>query len=161
MRYPAFITRAGRSWVAEFPDCSGCQTVAASVDALREAAKKALEGWLEAHLEHGQVPPVPKKRQHLPAGAKLDYFRIDPTLAIAVNLRQARDKAGLTQSELATKAGVSQQQIAKLEGPGSNPKIATVEKVARALGLHFVTNLSTEIGENGRSRSKRRPVRNS
>jgi transcriptional regulator with XRE-family HTH domain len=32
-------------------------------------------------------------------------------------------------------AGVSQQQIAKLENPDENPSLETLAKVARALGL--------------------------
>jgi predicted transcriptional regulator len=58
---------------------------------------------------------------------------VDPNLAVAVQLRQARVHVGLTQAQLAKRAGVSQQQIAKLERPGANPTISTLKGVAAAL----------------------------
>lgn len=135
MEYVAVVTKEGRRWLAEFPDCPGCQTFAETETALRGAAKEALEGWLEAHLELRRVPPRPKARRRAPTGARLWHVAVDPALAVAVQIRIARDDAQLSQAELAAKAGVSQQQIAKLERPGENPTIATLKKVANALGV--------------------------
>ena len=56
---------------------------------------------------------------------------------IARKIQALRTKAGLTQAQLARKAKVSQQQIAKLEHPDSNPTIETLERVARALGARL------------------------
>jgi transcriptional regulator with XRE-family HTH domain len=55
-------------------------------------------------------------------------------LAAALAVRWARQDAGLTQGELGKRAGVTQQQIAKLEDPDENPSLETLEKIARALG---------------------------
>lgn len=131
MFYQAIVSREGKHWLAEFPDCPGCQTFATTKQALVAEAKDALEGWLEAHLLDGAVPPAPRARR------RKDLLRvdIDPALAVRVRLRQARDAAGLTQADLARRAGVTQQMIAKLERPGSNASIATLTKVATALGL--------------------------
>lgn len=60
---------------------------------------------------------------------------------MAVSLRWARLDAGLTQAELALRAGVSQQQVAKLERPGANPSIATLGKIATALGARLELEL--------------------
>ena len=62
VEYVAEISREGDYWLAEFPDCPGCQTFATSKEALEVKAKDALEGWLAAHLEHGRVPPEPVSR---------------------------------------------------------------------------------------------------
>jgi predicted RNase H-like HicB family nuclease/DNA-binding XRE family transcriptional regulator len=137
MEYIAYVSREGKHWLAEFPDCPGCQTFADSGDDLPELAKEALEGWLEAHLADGEVPPEPKAHRRAPAGHKLAPVRVDPNLAIALQIRWVRAKEGLTQGQLAKKAGVSQQQIAKLERPGENPTIGTIAKIAKALGVHL------------------------
>ena len=40
MQYVATITRAGASWLAEFPDAPGCQTFAESERAPRDGATR-------------------------------------------------------------------------------------------------------------------------
>ena len=49
-------------------------------------------------------------------------------------LKDARREAGLTQAELARRLGVSQAAIAKMERPGSNPTVRTLDDVLRATG---------------------------
>src|SRR5690349_24227687 len=120
MRYHAKVSRDGRHWNAIFLDAPGCATFAASRAKALLAAREALEGWLEAHLVDGRSPPKPAVASR---GEPVD---VDPQLAIAVSLRWARQDAGLTQADLASRIGVSQQQIAKLERPGANPSIATL-----------------------------------
>lgn len=133
MFYAAVISREGKKWLSEFPDCPGCQTFAESAQELSNEAAEALAGWLEAHLVKGQVPPPPKANRRAPAGKQLLHVPVEPALAVAVQIRQARANQRWTQSELAKRAGVSQQQIAKLERPGENPTIGTLVKVAKAL----------------------------
>jgi DNA-binding phage protein/predicted RNase H-like HicB family nuclease len=138
MQYHARITREGRQLLAEFLDAPGCQTFADSEAKLRAAAKEALEGWIEAHLDDGDAPPRPRRPR---ARADVWAVEVDAALSVAVQLRWARQDAGLSQAQVAKRAGVSQQQVAKLERPGSNPTIETVMKVARALGVRFVVHL--------------------
>lgn len=57
-------------------------------------------------------------------------------------LKDARRQAGLTQAELASRLGVSQAAVAKLERPGANPTIATLEDALRETGQRLV--LATE-----------------
>ena len=148
MQYAAHIHREGKYLLAEFPDCPGCQTFETTDKALRAAAQEALEGWLEAHLVDGQVPPRPKDRRRVPKGAKLWWVPIDPELSVALQIRWSRHDAGLSQAELARRAGVSQQQIAKLEQPGENPTIGTLQRIARALE----TCLDVQLGTPGERR---------
>jgi transcriptional regulator with XRE-family HTH domain len=49
-------------------------------------------------------------------------------------VRHARTAAGLTQAELARRLGTSQPAIVKLERPGANPTVRTLDKVLRATG---------------------------
>lgn len=55
-------------------------------------------------------------------------------MAASTLLRSARRRAGLTQHELATRANLSQGEIARLERSGSNPTAATLERVLQATG---------------------------
>ena len=136
MRYAAFISREGEQSLADFPDCPGCQTFADS-DGIAAAAREALEGWLEAHLVDGQVPPRPAKHTGAPEGNKLTWVPISATLAAALEVRWARAEMGLSQEQFGRLIRVTQQQIAKLEDPDQSPKLDTLERVARALGLEL------------------------
>jgi transcriptional regulator with XRE-family HTH domain len=49
-------------------------------------------------------------------------------------IRQSRLKAGLTQTELATRLGTTQSAVARLEGRGSNPRVETLSSALRATG---------------------------
>jgi transcriptional regulator with XRE-family HTH domain len=46
-----------------------------------------------------------------------------------------RKKLGLTQRDLAEKTGLKQTAIARLEREGAIPRLDTLEKVSKALGL--------------------------
>jgi DNA-binding XRE family transcriptional regulator len=50
-------------------------------------------------------------------------------------IRAWREHIGITQRELATRIGVSQAAVAKLEKPNARPRRATLEKIAEALGI--------------------------
>jgi transcriptional regulator with XRE-family HTH domain len=49
-------------------------------------------------------------------------------------LKDARREAGLTQAELAGRLGVSQAAVAKLERPGANPTVDTLDDALWATG---------------------------
>jgi transcriptional regulator with XRE-family HTH domain len=49
-------------------------------------------------------------------------------------IRNARTDAGLTQAQLARRLGTSQPAIVKLERPGANPTVRTLDRVLRATG---------------------------
>lgn len=52
-------------------------------------------------------------------------------------IRDTRTAAGLTQAELARRAGVTQGAVAQLERPGSNPSVARLDRVLRAAGARL------------------------
>lgn len=131
MQYHAKVHEdADGYWLAEFPDCAGCQTFGETKAEAIAMAADALDGWLEVSLEHGDVPPKPKYTRGV-------GIRVAPGLSAAIALRWARARFGVTQAQLAKQAGVSQQQVAKLEQPGANPTVETLQKVAEALGGVF------------------------
>lgn len=65
---------------------------------------------------------------------KAAYDALEPEYQLARQLIEARLAKNLTQEELAKKAGVNQATIARLESGMSNPTMATVSRVASALG---------------------------
>jgi DNA-binding XRE family transcriptional regulator/predicted RNase H-like HicB family nuclease len=155
MLYDAFVRREGRAFLIELPDCPGCQTFAVSPDDVVPMAQDALEGWLEAHLVGGQAPSRPKAHDRAPRGATRIAVPVNAGLAAAILLRWGRQDAGLSQSQLAERAGVSQQQIAKLENPDENPTLGTLRKVAEALGLQ----LTLDVAARSRFASVRQAIR--
>src|SRR4051812_19775534 len=59
----------------------------------------------------------------------------------AVLIRRARSEAGLTQAQLARRLGVTQAALARLEKPGANPTIATLDRVLGAVGRRLELRL--------------------
>jgi HTH-type transcriptional regulator/antitoxin HipB len=57
-------------------------------------------------------------------------------------VRRLRSERGLSQRELAERMGVSQSVVARLEAGGVEPRLTTLDRVARALGaelhVHFL-----------------------
>jgi predicted RNase H-like HicB family nuclease len=78
MRYIAKLTREAGRWLVEFPDCPGCQTFGDTKKEALVMAADALKGWLETHLEFGDVPPRPRARR---GGVPID---VPSGLAIAI-----------------------------------------------------------------------------
>jgi len=69
-------------------------------------------------------------------------------------IRDARRAARLTQAELAARLGVSQSAIAKLERPGCNPTVETLDRTLRAAGFRLqliAPAWTTAAGEPGPS----------
>ncbi|MDL2207963.1 helix-turn-helix domain-containing protein [Desulfovibrio sp. OttesenSCG-928-F20] len=50
-------------------------------------------------------------------------------------IRAWREHLGLTQAEVAARMDVSQSALAQMEAPDARPRLATLKKVAAALGL--------------------------
>lgn len=53
-------------------------------------------------------------------------------------IRRARADAGMTQAELANRAGLGQSAIARLERGGANPTVATLDNVIAATGHRLI-----------------------
>jgi ribosome-binding protein aMBF1 (putative translation factor) len=69
------------------------------------------------------------------AGAAYEAARIRFQLGEAVRLR--REELGLTQAELAKRAGLQQPAIARFEAGGTMPTIPMLERLAEALEMRL------------------------
>ena len=119
----------GGCW-AEFPDLPGCFTQGDSREEALENAREALSLWLEEARDPDWEVPVPKTRR----GKQYVWVTPYEDVSIPLMLRQARQRKGLSQRELAKKLGMSVQQLQKLECPGkSNPTVRTLAAVSEAL----------------------------
>ncbi len=61
--------------------------------------------------------------------------------AIAERVRQARERRGVTQAELAARIGSTQPALARLEAGGVTPSLDTLHRIAEALGLELVVDI--------------------
>ena len=128
--YQAKILKDGSSYSVEFPDLPGCFSMGETLDEAKEMASDALSLYLEEARDPKWKVPEAKKR------TGKNYYWIQPRfdVAIALIIRRARIKHGLTQSQLAKRIGVTTQQLQKLETPGkSNPTVKTLAAISHAL----------------------------
>lgn len=82
-----------------------------------------MKDWNDFKKELLQDPEVKKGYDDL----ELEY-------SIIAQVIQKRLDKGLSQKQLAEKIGTKQSAIARLEGGNSNPSVAFLEKVSKALG---------------------------
>jgi len=68
-------------------------------------------------------------------GTQIGKDCTDPILEVAFELTVEREKAGLTQKQLAERAGMYQAEISKIERGLSNPSILTLQRLAECMGL--------------------------
>jgi transcriptional regulator with XRE-family HTH domain len=79
----------------------------------------------------------------------------DKSKAFGLRLRELREKAALTQGQLARKAGLSLPGITKLELGARQPSLPTLLALARALGLDvnaLAAPPESEVAKRGRGR---------
>ena len=76
--------------------------------------------------------------------AELDEALASARLALEVGekVRDARETAGLTQRELATRMSTSQAAVARLEAGGTSATLTTLQKAAAALDMTISVNLA-------------------
>ncbi len=56
---------------------------------------------------------------------------------VSVNIRQARQRLGLSQQELADRADLSRRMITLIENALGNASLTTLDRIAQALGMPF------------------------
>lgn len=74
-------------------------------------------------------------------GVKAAYDAMEPEFTLLRELLQARQKAGLSQAEIAEKMGTKAPAVTRLESSLTSgkhsPSISTLKKYAEALGCHL------------------------
>jgi transcriptional regulator with XRE-family HTH domain len=66
---------------------------------------------------------------------------------IGENLRRSRFRTGLTQRELAQRAGTTQTTVARIERDSVHPEITTIRRLASALEVPIVELLGDLEGD--------------
>jgi DNA-binding XRE family transcriptional regulator len=92
--------------------------------------EEAMEG------RRGRVSPETKAQGEVLAGG----------YKLAVSFMNYRSERGLTQEQLAKRAGVTQADISRIERGAGNPTERTLLKVAEALGATIVLTNKEETG---------------
>lgn len=79
---------------------------------------------------------------------QIAYKDLEPEFSLLGELLKARQKAGLSQAEIAVRMGTKAPAITRLESSLSSgkhsPSIATLKKYAKALGCHLQIKLITD-----------------
>ena len=82
------------------------------------------------------------KRARKKTAARRDgYRRAKEAFKLAERVRRAREPLGMTQAELASRVGSTQPAVARLEAGGVTRSLATLRRIAAALGLELVVDL--------------------
>jgi len=68
---------------------------------------------------------------------KQEYDKLETEFNLARVLIEAREKSGLSQSEMAKRMHTKQSVVARLESADGNPTIKTLSRYAEALGGHL------------------------
>jgi DNA-binding XRE family transcriptional regulator len=87
------------------------------------------------HVESVQVSPPPRKKASAKKPAPKAKAADVDAIAFGQKLRAAREKAGMSQAELAKLAGVNQPAIPTLENGRTDVRLSTVRRFAKALGI--------------------------
>jgi transcriptional regulator with XRE-family HTH domain len=66
---------------------------------------------------------------------RMPFTKLTTTEAVAKNLRRLMEMRGLTQPQLAKKAGVAQRTISNILSASNEPGIEKINKIARVFGL--------------------------
>jgi transcriptional regulator with XRE-family HTH domain len=83
-----------------------------------------------------------------------EYAALEEEFSLVAALIEARNRAGLTQEQVARRMKTTQAVIARLEGGGTKPSTRTLERYAAATGSRLRISL-----EPSSSRRKKSPAR--
>ena len=92
-------------------------------------------------VNDSQHSGIVKQRGRKSPEYRKTFERTIQQIDLAMLLREMRENAGLTQSELAKKVGTTQSAIARLERGGRPPRIDTLLRIADALDCELLVEL--------------------
>jgi len=72
------------------------------------------------------------------------YKALEKEFALASTVMDARNRAGLTQAELARKMGTTQPVVARLESGRTRPSMRTLERFAEATGSRLLISFEPQ-----------------
>lgn len=82
-----------------------------------------------------------KRTRRATATRRTGYRRAKGAFELVEQVRSARERLGMTQSELASRIGSTQPAVARLEAGGVTPSLDTLHRIAEALSLELVIDL--------------------
>ncbi|MCL2480907.1 MAG: type II toxin-antitoxin system HicB family antitoxin [Spirochaetaceae bacterium] len=130
------FSKTDKCWYVESPGLyDGYMTYGNTLEEAKSMAVEAVSGLLETYLEHGDKFTIPKGK------SSPDWYNIEiePSMAFALWLRNARISNNMTLAEVAEKMGVKYQVYQKLENPQTaNPTLKTLKKLETIFGQELV-----------------------
>lgn len=74
-------------------------------------------------------------------GLRREFEQLKPERDIIIEMIKSRNSQGLTQQQLAKKAGIRQSNLSRIETGAVSPTIETLQKIAYGLGKEIVVQL--------------------
>ena len=130
MKYHFKITQEDRFWIGQCKELEGCITQATSREELDHNMKEALDGFLDEPEDSKMIfplPAIPRTKAHIVA------VEVDPRIACALLVRQARIHRGWSQRKAAKMLGFKNfYSYQRLEhSRTSNPELETLVRIKR------------------------------
>ena len=123
----------------EFPDHPNIVTYGNDREHAVEMASEALNATLETEFDRNIPLPKPSGKPKAKKGLAVVFIPLEAEVRTAFLVRSWREEAGLSQSQMAKRLGVSTQAYQRMERPGrSNLTVATLDRIATALGKRLV-----------------------
>lgn len=94
-----------------------------------------LKEWLDVELKD------PEFKQH--------YDEASIKWRVAMEIVEARQKANLTQGQLAQQIGDRQQNVSRIESGEQNVTVGTLGKIAKAVGGHLIVKIQAGSASKG------------
>jgi antitoxin HicB len=133
--YPAKFKKAKEGgYIVEFIDLPSCVTEGDTLEEAKIMAKEALSGVLASLDSRKEKIPHPSR-----VSGK-NIYSIEPELkiAFAIELKQERERQGLTQKDVAKRMNVQWTFYQRIENPRkSNPTLSTIEKLQTVFDRRF------------------------
>lgn len=86
--------------------------------------------------------------------------KLDAVVAqLGANIRRLRERAGLTQDDLAEQTGIAVRSLSRIETGAMRPSLATVVEIAGALGVPVARLFRTTVATKRRRGRPRRTAR--
>lgn len=103
------------SYVVFCPEVDGVFSEGETLDEAREMIREALEGVIETVLDKDIQNFFKHAEYKSKSGDIVEKIKVDKKFQVAVSIKMAREKAGLTQAQVAKRLGIKQQNISRYE----------------------------------------------